>query len=86
VLNSYFRQRDSLEPVSRKGKELSRRMRDGLVTVIDTCPQAEFEAGHLPGAINVPLSELSHRRVNCLAIRKSSPIAVAPTAFFLTRP
>jgi rhodanese-related sulfurtransferase/DNA-binding HxlR family transcriptional regulator len=59
VLNGYFRERDGAEPVSRQ--ELLRRMRDGLVTVIDTRPQAEFVAGHLPGAINLPLSELSDR-------------------------
>jgi rhodanese-related sulfurtransferase/predicted transcriptional regulator len=59
VLNSYFRERDNLEPVSRK--ELLQRMRDGLVTLIDTRPEEEFTAGHLPGAINVPLSELKRR-------------------------
>jgi rhodanese-related sulfurtransferase/DNA-binding transcriptional ArsR family regulator len=59
VLNSYFRERDNLEPVSRK--ELLRRLRDGLVTVIDTRPHEEFAAGHLPGAINLPLSELKRR-------------------------
>jgi rhodanese-related sulfurtransferase len=59
VLNSYFRERDNLEPVSRK--ELLRRMRDGLVTLIDTRPQDEFAAGHLPGAINLPPSELKRR-------------------------
>src|SRR5262245_39697202 len=59
VLNSYFRERDNLEPVSRK--ELLQRMRDGLVTVIDARPADEFAAGHLPGAINVPLSELRRR-------------------------
>jgi len=59
VLNSYFRERDSLEPVSRK--ELLRRMREGLVTVIDTRPAEEFAAGHLPGALNVPLRELKRR-------------------------
>src|SRR5215469_15679064 len=59
VLNSYFRERDNLEPVSRK--ELLRRMRDGLVAVIDTRPQEEFTAGHLPGAISLPLSELKRR-------------------------
>lgn len=59
VLNSYFRERDNLEPVSRK--ELLQRMRDGLVTLIDTRPKEEFAAGHLPGAINLPLSELKRR-------------------------
>jgi rhodanese-related sulfurtransferase len=59
VLNSYFRERDNLEPVSRK--ELLRRMRDSLVTLIDTRPPEEFAAGHLPGAINLPLSELKRR-------------------------
>ena len=59
VLNSYFRERDNLEPVSRK--ELLRRMREGLVTVIDTRPAEEFAAGHLPGALNVPLRELKRR-------------------------
>jgi rhodanese-related sulfurtransferase/DNA-binding HxlR family transcriptional regulator len=59
VLNSYFRERDSLEAISRK--ELLRRMRDGLVTVIDTRPAEEFAAGHLRGALNVPLHELKRR-------------------------
>jgi len=59
LLNSYFRERDSLEPVSRK--ELLQRMREGLVTVIDTRPVEEFAAGHLPGALNVPLRELKRR-------------------------
>jgi len=59
VLNSYFRERDNLEPVSRK--ELLRRMRNGLVMLIDARPQEEFTAGHLPGAINLPLSELKRR-------------------------
>jgi ArsR family transcriptional regulator len=59
VLKSYFRERDNLEPVSRK--ELLRRMRNGLVTLIDTRPVEEFSAGHLPGSINLPLSELKRR-------------------------
>jgi rhodanese-related sulfurtransferase len=59
VLNSYFRERDSLEAVSRK--ELLRRMREELVTVIDTRPAEEFAAGHLRGALNLPLRELKRR-------------------------
>ena len=33
----------------------------GEVTVIDVRPAAEFEAGHLPAAISVPLDELEER-------------------------
>lgn len=59
VVASYFRERDSLEPVSRK--ELMRRMRAGLVTVIDVRPEEEFAAGHIRGAINAPLKDLKRR-------------------------
>src|SRR5216684_1360019 len=59
VLNSYFRERDGLEAVSRK--ELLLRIKAGLVTVIDTRPAEEFAAGHLPRALNVPLRELKRR-------------------------
>jgi ArsR family transcriptional regulator len=59
VLAGYFNQRDSLEPVSRQ--ELSRRLRDGLVTVLDVRPPDEFAAGHLPNAINIPLRDLPRR-------------------------
>jgi ArsR family transcriptional regulator len=59
VLAGYFNQRDSLEPVSRK--ELSRRLRDGLVTVLDVRPPDEFAAGHLPNAVNIPLRDLTRR-------------------------
>jgi ArsR family transcriptional regulator len=59
VLNGYFRERDSFEPVSRK--ELMRRIRDGSVMVLDARPAEEFAAGHLPRALNVPLRELKRR-------------------------
>jgi ArsR family transcriptional regulator len=56
IVGGYFRSRDALEPVSRE--ELSRRMRDGLVTVLDVRPEDEFDAGHLPQAVNAPLRAL----------------------------
>ncbi len=59
VMRSYFHDRDSLEAVSRG--ELMERMRDGMVTVLDVRPQDEFVLGHVPGALNVPLSELETR-------------------------
>jgi len=56
ILRSYFQERDDLEPVSRA--ELMRRIKQGLVTVLDVRPEDEFALGHLPGARNVPLSQL----------------------------
>ena len=56
VVVGYFIDRDSLEPVSRK--ELMQRSKDGLVTILDVRPAEEYEVGHLPGAINVPLEEI----------------------------
>ncbi|SRR5579871_6841315 len=61
LIQSYFRQRDSLEPVSRA--ELARRIRHRQVTVLDVRSEQEFAAGHLPGAINIPVNEL-RRRLN----------------------
>lgn len=59
VLSGYFRSRDDMEALSRK--ELLRRAKDGLVTVLDVRPANEFAVGHLPGAINIPLSDLGKR-------------------------
>ena len=59
VLESYFHDRDSLEPVSRE--ELLQRSRAGAVTVLDVRPEDEFALGHLPGAVNVPLRALEAR-------------------------
>jgi rhodanese-related sulfurtransferase/biotin operon repressor len=56
ILRSYFLARDELEPVSRA--ELTQRMKKGLVMVIDVRPEDEFALGHVPGARNIPLSEL----------------------------
>ena len=57
VVRRWFDHRDDMEPVSRE--ELVVRMGDGAVTVIDVRPPDEYALGHLPGAINVPLSELT---------------------------
>ncbi len=58
LVNTYLTVKDELEPVPRR--ELLQRVRDGLVTVLDVRPSEEYAAGHVPGAVNVPLPELEH--------------------------
>jgi rhodanese-related sulfurtransferase/DNA-binding transcriptional ArsR family regulator len=71
VIATYFQDRDALEPVSRK--ELARRLKDRSVTVLDVRPPDEFAMGHIAGAVNVPLKDLT-RRIESLS-RQSEVIA-----------
>ena len=59
LIQSYLTVKDSLEPIP--AAELLERAREGLVTVLDVRPPEEYAAGHLPGAVNVPLAELEAR-------------------------
>jgi ArsR family transcriptional regulator len=59
IVRGYFHERDSMEPISRQ--ELAQRLRDGLVTIVDVRPSDEFALGHVPGALNIPLSQLERR-------------------------
>ena len=59
VMAIYFRARDEFEPVSRD--ELLDRLRCGAATVLDVRPEDEFAGGHLPNALNIPLSQLERR-------------------------
>jgi rhodanese-related sulfurtransferase/DNA-binding transcriptional ArsR family regulator len=67
MVRTYLGARDELEPVSRE--ELSDRVRDGRVEVIDVRPRQEYLAGHIPGALSVPVDELD-RRLPKLSARK----------------
>jgi rhodanese-related sulfurtransferase len=67
VVDSYLERRDTMEPVP--PKELRRRLAAGDVTLIDVRPPDEFAAGHIPGALSVPVAELA-KRVEELPRRK----------------
>lgn len=56
LVETYLTTKDDLEPVART--ELLERVRDGLVTVLDVRPPEEYAAGHVPGALNIPLADL----------------------------
>ncbi len=59
ITRRYLEGREGMEPVDRK--ELLDRVRGGAVTVIDVRPVEEYKAGHIPGAISIPLKELESR-------------------------
>jgi rhodanese-related sulfurtransferase/DNA-binding transcriptional ArsR family regulator len=59
VKKLFFATRDDLDPVD--AKELSARVRRGEVVLLDVRPAAEYEAGHIAGAISIPHDELKRR-------------------------
>jgi rhodanese-related sulfurtransferase len=66
---AYLGARDQLEPVTRE--ELARRLQDGdPPVVLDVRPAAEHAAGHLPGAVSVPVDELRRRLAELPAERE----------------
>ncbi|MEK7347647.1 MAG: metalloregulator ArsR/SmtB family transcription factor [Candidatus Eisenbacteria bacterium] len=59
ILQTYLRTRDVLEPVGRR--DLLKRAEEGTVIVLDVRPPEEYRAGHIPGAISVPVEKLGAR-------------------------
>ncbi len=59
VAEAYLGDRSELETVTRR--ELAQRLRSGGVVVVDVRPEEEHQAGHIPGAISIPIDELHER-------------------------
>jgi rhodanese-related sulfurtransferase len=58
-VRDFLGERDDFEPVT--PDELSRRMTNGEVVVLDVRPALEYAAGHIAGAHSVPVSDISAR-------------------------
>jgi ArsR family transcriptional regulator len=56
LISKYYTARDGLEPLSREA--LVAGMKEGSITLLDVRPPDEYDSGHVPGAINIPLNEL----------------------------
>jgi rhodanese-related sulfurtransferase len=67
LVRAYLSARDELEAVSRE--ELLERVRAGSVVVLDVRPSEEYRAGHIAGAVSLPLKDLP-RRLRRLPARK----------------
>lgn len=59
LAEAFFSPVDGAHPVGMA--ELAARAESGEVVVIDVRPRLEFDAGHVPGALSIPLDELSER-------------------------
>lgn len=59
IVREHFTSKDELTPVGHK--ELMKLVRAGEVMVIDVRPESEYRAGHVKGAINIPLESLPKR-------------------------
>jgi rhodanese-related sulfurtransferase len=59
IKRRFLENREGMEPVDRN--DLLERVKQGAVTVLDVRPVEEYRAGHIPGALSVPLAELEKR-------------------------
>jgi rhodanese-related sulfurtransferase len=59
LADAYLGDRSDLDVISRD--QLLDRLNAGDVVVLDVRPHAEFAAGHVPGAINIPVDDLADR-------------------------
>ena len=56
IKRRFLEGREGMEPVDRDA--LLKLVREGVVTVLDVRPADEYNAGHIPGALSIPLKEL----------------------------
>ena len=84
VVRDYCVARDVLKPLTRE--ELIERSSRGDVVIIDVRPAEEFRAGHIPGALSVPLDRLDQtltklrKRTEVVAYCRGPYCVLAPQA------
>ena len=59
LVHDHFGNRAGAEPVAMD--ELLKRARSRQVVILDTRPASEYIAGHIPGALSIPVDELQQR-------------------------
>lgn len=56
---AFFDERDSMEPITKE--ELIKRTKNNDAIILDVRPYQEYQNGHIPGSLSIPLSELKNR-------------------------
>ena len=59
LATAYLGQRDELDQIHRD--ELARRLHDGDLIVVDVRPEPEYGAGHIAGAVSIPIDRLARQ-------------------------
>jgi rhodanese-related sulfurtransferase len=59
LATAYLGDRSSLDTITHE--ELAKRLRDGDVVVLDVRPEPEYDAGHIAGAVSLPIKEITRR-------------------------
>ena len=59
LATAYLGRRDGLDQIHRD--ELARRLHDGDLIVVDVRPEPEYGAGHIAGAVSIPIDRLARQ-------------------------
>lgn len=59
IVKTYLSDRETLEAID--AQELSRRLEEGSVTLIDVRPEKEYLSSHIVGALSIPVDQLETR-------------------------
>lgn len=71
ILNEKLHPRAPLMPFN--PKELKKALQNDQVTLLDVRPQDEYQAGHIEGAVNIPMEQLNQ---NISTLPKDKPVVV----------
>jgi rhodanese-related sulfurtransferase len=71
VVSNYLHDREELEAIT--AEQLRERLNQGNVVLLDVRPEAEYQAGHIRGAVSMPVAHLEQR----LALLPKKKVVVA---------
>jgi rhodanese-related sulfurtransferase/DNA-binding transcriptional ArsR family regulator len=83
LVNEHFGRRIDAQPVPMD--ELLKRVRSKQVVILDTRPASEYFAGHIPGALSIPVDELQRRLKELTKSREYVAYCRGPSCIYADR-